>query len=534
MRRRLHHDHPERGSALVAAVAISMVCLALGLVVLANAIQVSDQSGDDRALTTEVHSAEGAVDAVYAELEQSTLCSWPASGAAVSGSAPSRTSVTATVAYFDDAGTALSCSAGVVSGDATQAVITATATTSGDADLGGGSTRTVQSKVELTPMSVPGRGAAIFAANQIMTTNGFTLETSLPDTPVDVWVDTGNVNCNSNVKIDGNLIVVNGTTDISNGCRVTQNLWSSKQLSVHQAQVAGLATVGQDTYVSANATIAGGSKYGRDLIIAGSMSTWGGGPVVGGTLKTGVGSAAIPQYVPVGLPEVVYDPSDWTGFVTAGDRQLAYRTWVNENAVANNAPTWSDARNPAKDQCTIAGADYSINGALLGPAVPTLFDTRHCAKTTMQGGVNIRLRADLVIFANEFYGTGDFKITSADGQPHQVWIIVPDPDSPSASNGVAECGKTVAGKKSGSIKFDSGSLAISPVTIFVYTPCTIETNNTMTFYGQLYGGNVELRNSMTMRYVPIGIPGVTFPTTNPTASSGYRVDVVYKREVRTP
>jgi hypothetical protein len=37
-----------------------------------------------------------------------------------------------------------------------------------------------------------------------------------------------------------------------------------------------------------------------------------------------------------------------------------------------------------------------------------------------------------------------------------------------------------------------------------------------------------------MRYVPIGIPGVSFPTTNPTVSSGYRVDVVYKREIRTP
>jgi len=137
-----------------------------------------------------------------------------------------------------------------------------------------------------------------------------------------------------------------------------------------------------------------------------------------------------------------------------------------------------------------------------------------------------------VIFANDFYATGDFKITSADGNQHQMWIIVPDPDL--TPNGVAECGKTVGGKKSGNIKFDSGSLAISPITFFGYTPCTLETNNTMTFYGQLYGGNVVLRNSMTMRYVPIGIPGVEFPSTTPTASSGFRVDVVYKREIRNP
>ena len=84
------------------------------------------------------------------------------------------------------------------------------------------------------------------------------------------------------------------------------------------------------------------------------------------------------------------------------------------------------------------------------------------------------------------------------------------------------------------MKFDSGSLAVAPITFFGYTPCTLETNNTMTFYGQLYGKDVVLRNSMTMRYVPIGIPGVDLPSTPPTTSSGFRVDVVYKREVKAP
>lgn len=532
IRRRLRHEDPERGSALVAAMAVALICLALGAVVVANAIETAQDSGADRARTTEVHTAEGAVDATYAALEDGTPCAWPASGTADTGTSPTSTSVSSTVAYFDENGAALTCVGGTVSGDPASAVITATATGEGDVAVGAGTTRTVQSKVELTPNSVPGRGAAIFAANSIMTTNGFTLETSLPDTPVDVWVDSGNVNCNSNVKIDGNLIVVNGTTEISGACRITQNLWSSQKLTVHQAQSAGLTTVGQDTYVSANATIAGGSKYGRDLIVAGSVDTWAGGPTVGGQYKTGVGTAAIPQYVPVGLPEVIYKPSDWTGFANTGDRQAAYRSWVVQNAVDNNAPTWSAARSTSGDQCLVEGPDYGVNGPLLGPTVATVFDTRHCAQTKLANGINIKLRADMVIFANDFYATGDFKVTSADGQPHNMWIIVPDPDT--TPNGVAECGKTVGANKSGNIKFDSGSLSVSPITFFGYTPCILETNNTMTFYGQLYGGQVELRNQMTMRYVPIGIPGVSFPTTNPTVSSGYRVDIVYKREIKTP
>ena len=531
IRRRLRHQDAERGSALVAALAVALVCLALGSVVVANAIETSQDSAADRARTTEVHSAEGAVDAVYAALEDGTPCAWPAAGTQDAGSAPTGTQTRATIAYFDEHGTALPCAGDAVTGTPATAVVTATSTAEGGDALGGGTTRTVQSKVQLTPNLVPGRGAAIFAANSIMTTNAFTLETSLPDTPVDVWVDSGNVNCNSNVKIDGNLIVVNGTTEISNACRITQNLWSAKKLTVHQAQSAGLTTVGQDTYVSADATIAGGSKYGRDLIIAGSMSTWSGGPSVGGQLRTGVGTGAIPQYMPVGLPEVLYRPSDWTGFANSGDRRAAYRQWVADNAVANNSPK-AERRNPASDQCSIEGPSYDLNGPLLGPTVATVFDTRHCAGTRFTNGLNIRLRADMVLFANDFYASGDFKVTSADGQPHNFWIIVPDPDT--TPNGVAECGKTVNGSKSGNIKFDSGTLAISPITFFGYTPCTFETNNAMSFYGQIYGGNVTLRNSMTLRYVPIGIPGVSFPTTNPTVSSGYRVDVVYKREIRTP
>lgn len=532
LRRRLSTQDPEEGSALVSAVAVALIGMALASVVVANAIREANDSGADRARTSEVHSAEGAVDAVYAELESGTPCTWPASGSFVSGTAPSTTTVQAAVAYYDAVGTPLVCSGGVVVGNATQAVVTATSTAQGAADVGGGTQRSVQSKVNLTPTATAGRGAAIFAANQIMTTNGFTLETSLPDTSVDIWVDTGNVDCNSNVKVDGNLIVVNGTTAISGGCRITQNLWSKKKLSVHTAQSAGLTTVGQDTYVSADASIAGGSKYGRDLLVAGAMSTWGAGPSAGGSVRTGVGAAAIPQYVPVGLPEVLYRPQDWTGFANSGDRAQAYKDWVTANAVANNAPTWSAARIPTGNKCGVAGDSWSLNGPLLGPTVPTVFDTRYCAQTKFEGNLNIKLRADMVIFANDFYATGSFQITSADGNQHNVWIIVPDPDV--TGNGVAECGKSVAGNKSGNMKFDSGSLAVAPITFFGYTPCQLETNNTMTFYGQLYGGNVTLRNSMTMRYVPIGIPGVDLPSTNPTATSGYRVDVVYKREIKNP
>ncbi len=70
-----------------------------------------------------------------------------------------------------------------------------------------------------------------------------------------------------------------------------------------------------------------------------------------------------------------------------------------------------------------------------------------------------------------------------------------------------------------------------PITGFLYTPCTVDTNNAVDFYGQIYGGTVNLRNSANIYYVPIGIPGVDLPSADPVVSSGYRVDIVYKREI---
>ncbi|RYV52875.1 hypothetical protein [Pengzhenrongella frigida] len=529
-------DERERGSALIAALAVALIGMALASVVVSSVIVASRDSGKDRGRTTQVHTAEGAVDAVFAELELGTPCEWPVGGGSMIGNtSPSATTARATVEYFNAAGAPLTCASGSVTGGPVLAVVTATAQTAGPAQPGGATKRTIQAKVVLTPLAVTGQGAAIFAGNAIMTTNNFNLTSATLGTPADIWVDSGNVNCNSGVLIDGNLIVVNGTADFSGACRVTGDLWSKGKISVTGPQSGGLTTVGLNTYgmFTGLNMLAGGAKFGGNVSLRGTVDTWGSGPILGGSLRTGLAASQIPSYVQVGLPEINYVLSDWAGFVTSGNRNAAYKQWVIDNAVANNAPTWSDSRNPAMDQCTVQGASYGANGPLVGPSVPTVFDTRPCAQTKFSNGFSLKLRSDLVIFANDFYATGNFSVTSADGLPHQLWIIVPDPDlSPSGGDG--ECGKTVGGNKSGNIKYDSGSNITAPITVFMYTPCKLETNNSTAFYGQLYGGNVTLRNDAGMRYVPIGVPGVDFTLGTPVASSGYRVDIVYKREIKTP
>jgi cytoskeletal protein CcmA (bactofilin family) len=518
IRRRTGRADRERGSALIAAIAVALIGIALATVVVSASISLAQESGVDRARTSGVHTAEGAIDATYAELETWTPCQWPAGAPAAGSTSPATTSVRATVAYYTAAGAALTCSGGVLSGVPATAVITATATAGTVVE------RTVQSKVSLRPVTLSGRGAAIFAANSIMTTNSFTVSTIQPDTQVDVWVDSGNVDCNSGVTIDGNLIVVNGGVSTSGQCQVTGNVWSKNAVQIVANPPGGKPAVGGSLWATGNIALQGGTRIGGDVVSTGSVTQWS-PAVIGGAVRQNVAPSNIPTYTRKQLPEVLYRPADWSGFVIAGDRQDAYRQWVRQEAANNNAPSWADSRNTTKDQCKVAGASYDANGPLVGPTTATLFDTRNCATTQFENGLNIQLRADMVIFANSFYSTGNFRVTSYDGAQHQFWIIVAD----KTPNGVAECAGGV-----GNIKGDSGSVAVRPITIFMYTPCTIDLNNSTDLYGQLYGGRVELRNPLTVSYVPIGIPGVTMPSTAPEGSAGYRVDVVYKREIKNP
>lgn len=517
--------HGDAGSALVAAIAVAVIGMMLATIVVSQAILVSQDSGSDRVRMVEVHGAEGAVDAVYATLETSTPCAWPPSGTQVVNTAPDKANVSAKITYWDASPTPvqLPCVAAVVTGTPAYAVITATTTTGGTVQ------RTMQSKVRLTPLNDASHSAAVFAANSIMTTNDFTVESVVPGSTADIWVDSGNVDCNSNVTVDGNLIVVSGTVSISNACRITGDLWTKGKLTVNSPQSGGLQTVGGNALVKANATIAGGTKIGGDLKIAGSLSTWGSGPIVGGTTKTG--ATDIPNYVPVKLPEINYDIPDWTarGF-TVSD----WSTAVKAQAQANGSTsTLATSTNPA-DRCQVAAPNWSLNGPLKSPTTPTVWDTRYCSQTKFANAVQLRLRSDLVIFAKDFYGTGGITVVSDDGvTAHKLWIIVPDPDAP-PGNGTADCSKTVSGYTPGNIKFDSGWAIRPPITVFLYTPCTIETNNATTFYGQIYGGSVILRNTGTMWFVPTSVPGVVLPSTAVVTTSGFRVDIVYKREIKTP
>lgn len=506
----------DEGSALVAAVGVAIIGAILTGVVVAQAVIVQQDSGIDRARTVQVHGAEGAVDHIYGLLEMQTPCQWPATGTQVVSSAVHETSVAATIEYFDENDAPISCANDVLSRAPASAVITATASSGELPGARSDLARTVQAKVLLKPLTEPGAGAAIFSsyAHGGMT-NNFTLHNDDPDNDADIWIDSGDVDCNSNVLVRGRLFVPDGGLATSNGCTLEQDVRVRNYLRMNQGRILG------DAYVyRGNATING--TQGRvegNLTASGTITNSAGGvPNVGGTVMPGWSPGS--DIVRVPLPEVNKNFSDWSGFSTG----LSFEQWLHDEAVRNGAPTWSPFRSGDPCDVAISSPQWSIGGNIESPGGKTIIDATQCPNGFRMQNVTLTLRGDLVIFAKSFNLTNTVNVVSDGNGPHKIWLIVPDV----TPNGVANC----TSNQTGDIQINSHVTFHGPdVETFLYTPCTAEISNYVKLHGQIYGSKVSMRNNLEVTFRGIGVPGVDLFPDMPIEGSGYEVAVVYKREI---
>lgn len=514
----------ERGSAVIAAIAVALIVLALGTVVVTQSIVVSRDSGRDRARTVQVHGAEGLVDAVYAQLESSTPCAWPTTGVEVVNTAPGSTDVVASIAYWDADGNPLTCLNGALSGLPARALVTATAEATEGTGFGIQPRRTVQSEVLMTPHVTPGFGAAVFSANGGEVTNTAITNPTSPETPADVWIDSGNVSVNSAGRVNGRLLVPQGRVDFSNTAQVVGDLWALNGFTVHQNPGNGAYSVtGNVTVARAGVTLANGVMIGGDLTAAGALTTWGTpAPRIDGARNLNV--ADIPLLEPVGLPEVLYRPADWSGFTV--ESYLEWIKWNADGAGGTHTPaaTWSNFRRTplsTSNQCgQLSAMNYGLGGPLTSRSTPRIYDAWACGTIQMRE-MDIVLYSDVVIFAKGFTLSNAMNIRSGDGGDHRLWLIVPDQNA----NGVAQC----AGGAT-EINISNSLTTHANTAVFFYTPCRVNMSNNLVLRGQVYGSNVILRNGVVINYVPMGIPGVIGLSGTSTTADSFTIDVVYKRE----
>ncbi len=515
MRKLSESTRDDRGVALVMAMGIALIGIVVaGVVITATVVAVND-SGRDRVRTTEIHSAEGAIDATMSVLQSSVPCPSPAFSGTTYGSGTQKTKVDVTLEYWDDAGVQLTCAGGVLSGTPGRAVITATSTAV-NPQVGVDPERKLETEVVITPLKSPGANAAIFSAKGLTANASFLVEPANAGESADVWIDSGDWSCSGGsgqMKTVGSIYVPGGTVaspsggslSIANNCFVSGNVWVQNNFETTATAdanaVTGNLTVRQGTVdIKKPSTVGGWAKLG-----GASHSNL---TAVGG-ISANLGATAIPNLTGVGLPQVKYVASDWTSsphnFSTAG---------VAELKAAQDA-AWGLPKKGSNDPCS----SWS-NTTPVQLAADTVYDLTSCAGKIDFGKAVLSLTGDTALIIPGATVTTTFHVVSGDGQPHNFWMIVPYVSG-------ATCGKNDAYSiyaSSTDIVFDGN------ISAFIYGPGMVSFNPHGLFRGQIYGGCVTIKNDADMKYVNVGVPGIDLAAGTSTII-GYDVEIVYKREV---
>lgn len=504
IRTRLARSHGDDGVALVAAMGVALIGILVASLVIAQTITASNDSGRDRLRTTEIHSAEAAIDATMAQLETESPCTIDPQNF---GNGTQATDVTIDIQYFNDASTTpIACPVGGTPA-ASPNRATVRATSVGERDsVGLNPERTLEASLALEPRNGLSADAAIFSAAKITVGAGFTLSPQLLDQDADVWVDGGDWDCGAGTTINGSLIVPDGAVNFNNAkCHVGGDVWAQNGFTNSGGESDATYAVDRNLTVRSGNLEAGAVlNVGGDILVGGSKLGSKTATAVGSS-KYNVGAYAIPDRVPVGMPVINYTPSDWAGFAISDQNNLA-------NLIGSQY-TVNPAGMTKLENCEYLGNIKTISGAVQLPSTDTLYDLQGCSGGFQSNqGFEFALNADTVFFVNDFASKGTMRFFSGDGQPHKLWVIVPYSTS------------------TGSITMQIPITINPPIESFWYAPGTVTVQTASSLIGQVYGGDVTINTASDFVFTNVGVPGVDLVSAAQ-SSSGFVVELLYKREV---
>lgn len=514
----------EEGSALVAAVGVSMIGLLLSIVVMTTAIMATQNSARDRVRTVEVHAAESQLDLALRALESGNPCTVADT---VIGSGTTATTVHVTYEYTDANGALLTtCVNGKISGTPVEAKVTAVATQVNPVAGGGAPKRTIEADVLITPVQVATAGSAIFSGGAFSTGAGFQVSSVDLNQRARIWIDSGNWTCNTSVTLTGDLVVAQGSASLQNAtCQITGNVWAKTGFTSCCTPSATYSVGGDLTVYAGNFTLSNKNRFGGDISVGGNITTgthWNATTVAGTVCSNNVGGACtgLTNYAPMGFPQIDYKPGDWSGF--AVKTKSDFTTVIKNSWAGLSMPQWYiDSITNMNCNIPISSKNPKTASAPINlPSTKTIYDLRGCVLGNSGGTALFKLYADTVIFAKGFSSSNGMVFQSGDGQVHTVYLIVP----------VGQVAGTPAGYVSGDIGFSTGLQVVEPASIFLYTPKNLSFPNTSTTRGQVYGGTVTVgQGSGVFKFFPVPLPG-GYLSTATTAPAGSTVEVVSKNE----
>ncbi len=471
---------------MVALVAITLSGVALGL-----AVHTIDGSALQRRQVQSVDAAEAGLNAAYATLQTTPLASLPCTP--ISGAlstAPAPVSYTVSITYYGEyppSGPPLTCP---LTTNPMAAELTSTATV--NARLYGA--RAMQALVQMSPWG--SFDNAIYSNCSL----------SISESPT-IYGHSGN---DANIYTNGYANLQEHTTvygsiysqanppagcsgdggdggsgvSLGNNSTVAQDVWS-----VGPVSLSSHASVGHDvTSSQGSISMSSNSQIGHDATAATTCNgcTSGSGGNVGGQV---VQSAPSPPPPSQPMPQLNYDQAAW---------QAAGYT-INQ---------YSD--------CNVAASSLA---ALASQSTPQL--------AYVTGGCSLNLTGQLALSTNlAIFSDGpiamshNFSVSSADGAPHQLYLIVPYSDASACSSGNAP--NITASEH---VSFGSPTGAIST---FIYTPCTASFSENVTGTGQVYAGTVQASEHFSLTYSPASsIPGAPLGG----GVGAFHVGIAYEREI---
>lgn len=392
-------------------------------------------------------------------------------------------------------------------------ISTGFASTFGVAGQSSQDVRRVEAVYPYTPTpassSILPSGAALYAYAQVdPTINNLTL-TQGSTTKPSIQYLSGSVTCTSQSVIKGDLILGNGSASVTSGCTIDGDLYATNDVSITSGEVTGNVISHRDNGLGYVNVATPAVVYG-DIYASGSVSIAG---KVGGSIVAGPGVA----------DSMFYAKSSVGGsFVTAGTFSGAAasikgtittgKTGIVTPAIPS-VPRWIDFSFNANEWLISAGTPFatqplsSCNSTSLATAlqtaqnsaVPIIVDTRICGASTDLRNIDLSLKSDMVIVANNF-ALHSNAITSANSASKRLWIIVPDSvmdNTPTCPSGSSSIGNSVI---------------VSPlVNAFIYSPCPIS-NAGDVWRGQMYASSISTSSPFTLSFVPIGLPNVNLST----------------------
>jgi hypothetical protein len=470
-----HPDPPadEEGMAMITAILVSMVVLFLGYV----ATGLSDHSFsatrvDHKRITT-FHAAESGIDEALQVLQTtaraSLPCASPLARSLGGGAYAPDYLVTFTYyAAYPVAGSPMSCP---LAAEPAAAVVRSVGGSSDPI----GPDRVLEATVRLVVPSGLGAFPRTVFSDGAIEYDG-TVDLAGDGTRVADIYTNGAFNCDRAQTLDGNVIA-QSTATLSNACSMMGSLAANGAVSA-----TGNVFIGGDvTSSTGGITLSSGTTVSGDTqsVTAPSVD---GTSSIGGTPS--VGSSPAPPATT--FPTVNYAAADWS---TAG----------------------FTVRTPAS--CAAALSDLTTLAS--GWTTPTVMRVVGC-RLDIPATPSITLKSDVAIVSDRGFDLAagaSFTTSTASGS--RLLLIVPAGSSCSSS-----LGRVVMG---------SGVTFNVPLSVFAYTPCLIEAQNSLTMYGQLYGGSVRFLG-LRLAHRDVGtVPGYVVGTLN----VAREVTLVAKREVAT-